>query len=68
MSHSECEWLFSGETYHSEYPEPTEWTDEELEILTCETSKAANVLHQHIPKSAVIGRLKQVLELHNGVV
>lgn len=60
---AEAEWLFSGSDYIPEYPEP-EWDDEERSLLNTESNDAQNLLFRHIPKSAVIGRLKQVLELH----
>ena len=64
LGHPECEWLFSGHEYLNEYPEP-EWTEDERSILNSnEDNETSNMLFRNIPKSAVIARLKQVLELH----
>lgn len=64
IGYQEAEWLFSGHEYLNEYPEP-EWTEKEKAYLNRhEDNEAQNLLFKKIPKSAVIGRLKQVLELH----
>lgn len=64
MKYSESEWLFSGEEYLSEYPQPERTADEQLQIQNNKDNATENMKFKHIPKSAVIGRLKQVLELH----
>lgn len=62
ISYEEAEWLFSGMEYISEYPEP-KFTVEQQAVINTESNDSQNILFQHIPKSAVITRLKQVLEL-----
>ena len=64
IGYSESEWLFGGFEYLEEYPEP-KWTEEEQAYVDRhEDNDAQNLRFGNVPKSAVIGRLKQVLELH----
>lgn len=65
IDYHESEWLFSGQEYLSEYPEQKLTIKERARINTIEDDETQNILFQHIPKSAVIDRLKQVLELNN---
>lgn len=64
IGYRESEWLFSGNEYLSEYPEQKLTIKEQARINNIEDDETQNILFQHIPKAAVIGRLKQVLELH----
>lgn len=65
IGYQEAEWLFSGYEYLNEYPEPNDFTDEERAYLNRhEDHDTQNLTFRHVPKSAVIGRLKMVLELH----